>query len=61
MLICANLALKGFASVPGSESLMGQAVMRGHIMTKWKLGFQLISVFLPFFFPGSLGIVSASK
>lgn len=58
--ICASLAMKGFASVPGSESLMDQAVMCGHIMTKWKLGFPLIPVFLRFF-PGSLGIVSASK
>lgn len=34
LLICASLAMKGFASVPGSESLMDQAVMCGHIMTK---------------------------
>lgn len=58
----ANLCQLGHGGfcVPGSESLVDQAAMWGYIMTKWKLGFQLVSVFLHFF-PGSLGIVSASK
>lgn len=37
--------MQGFPSVPGSENLMDQS-SHGHIMTEWRLGFQLISVFL---------------
>lgn len=60
---CVNvsqLGHEGSCSVPGSESQVDQAVMWGNIMTKWKLGFLLVSVFLHLF-PRSLGSLSALK
>lgn len=61
--ICANLCQlghEGFCSVPHSEILVDQAVMWGHVVTKWKLGFLLFISFSHFFL-GSLGIVRDSK
>lgn len=60
MLLFANLAMKGFASVPCSESLIDEATTRGHLTTEWKLGFQLNITISPVL-PGSLGAVFASK
>lgn len=60
MLLCADLAMKGFASVLSSESLRDEATTRGHLTTEWKLGFQLHITISPFL-PGSVGAVFASK
>lgn len=60
MLLCADLAMKGFASVLSSESLIDKAITCGHLTTEWKLGFQLNITIFPVL-PGSLGTVFASK